>query len=312
MKYLLLFLSVLTYAQDQKFVTLDEETYEFVEEVNYSLYSNKKVVFTGISSKGAATTLPNAIVFDSISFNKFNYKNKGFKKEDLKAVVLLTKSVFELDEVVVVGAKRKEFILGEKNRIINKRAVSLSATPHAGLFFKNFEFKDKTLDKFIFYVNKVRHKTTYKIKFYSAEEITDSPGFIRLKLHEVLFESPVLALNKGIKNKVEVDFRNYTINLANKDVFVTLELQAYYDENNNAMQPEMDDRTKFKVQLSSKQNFYQSLSGKNIKQSTESIYNINSWINYDFAFAFFMPTPKFNLVAPAFLFKMIPSKKGEE
>ena len=50
MKYLLLFLSVLTYAQDQKFATLDEETYEFVEEVNYSLYSNKKVVFTGIST----------------------------------------------------------------------------------------------------------------------------------------------------------------------------------------------------------------------------------------------------------------------
>jgi hypothetical protein len=127
-------------------------------------------------------------------------------------------------------------------------------------------------------------------------------------LHEVLFESPVLALNKGIKNKVEVDFRNYTLNLANKDVFVTLELQAYYDENNNTIQPEMDDRIKLKVQLSNKQNFYQSLSGKNIKQSTESIYNINSWVNYDFAFAFFMPTPKFNLVAPAFLFKMIPSK----
>ena len=62
MKYLLLFLSVLTYAQDQKFATLDEETYEFVEEVNYSLYSNKKVVFTGISTKGAATALPNSIV----------------------------------------------------------------------------------------------------------------------------------------------------------------------------------------------------------------------------------------------------------
>lgn len=308
MKYLLLFLSVLTYAQDQKFATLDEETYEFVEEVNYSLYSNKKVVFTGISTKGAATALPNSIVFDSISFNKFNYKNKGFKKEDLKAVVLLTKSVFELDEVVVVGAKRKEFILGEKNRIINKRAVSLSATPHAGLFFKNYEFKDKTLDKFIFYVNKVRHKTTYKIKFYSAEEITDSPGFIRLKLHEVLFESPVLALNKGIKNKVEVDFRNYTINLANKDVFVTLELQAYYDENNNTLQPEMDDRTKFKVQLSNKQNFYQGVSSKSTKQSAQPIYNINSWVNYDFAFHFFKPCPKSNLVAPAFLFKMIPSE----
>jgi hypothetical protein len=291
---------------------LDEETYEFVEEVNYSLYSNKKVVFTGISTKGAATTLPNSVVFDSISFNKFNYKNKGFKKEDLKEGILLSKVVFELDEVVVVGAKRKEIILGEKNRIINKRAVSLAATPHEGLFFKNFEFKDKTIDKFIFYVNKVRYKTTYKIKFYSAEEITDSPGHIRLKLHEVLFESPVLALNKGIKNKVEVDFRNYTLNLANKDVFVTLELQAYYDENNNTIQPEMDDRTKLKFQLSNKQNFYQVLYFSNTNRESIEMYNINSSINYDFAFALFKPCPKRNLIAPVILFKMIPSKKGEE
>ena len=97
MKYLLLLLSIFTYSQNQKFIPVDEETLEFIGEVKYTLHLNKKPIFTSLTSKDTITKLPSNIVFDSISFSKFNYKKTGLKKENLNEVVLLDKTVYELE-----------------------------------------------------------------------------------------------------------------------------------------------------------------------------------------------------------------------
>jgi hypothetical protein len=74
MKYLLLFCACVTFAQVQKFIPLDNETSEFVGEVNYTVYANKKLIFTNLTSKDCITRLPKEVVFDSITFTKLNYK----------------------------------------------------------------------------------------------------------------------------------------------------------------------------------------------------------------------------------------------
>jgi hypothetical protein len=139
LKYLLLFCTCVTFAQAQKFIPLDNETLEFVGEVNYILYENKKSIFTNITSKDSITRLPKEVVFDSIAFTKLNYKETSFKKENLTEVVLLTKTAFELDEVIIPNTKAKEIVIGEKSRFVARKSRALSKTTDFGLLFHKID-----------------------------------------------------------------------------------------------------------------------------------------------------------------------------
>ena len=301
MKYLLLFFSIITYAQSQKFIPLDNETLEFIGEAKYTLYANKKLVFSSITSKDSITRLPIDVVFDSIAFTKSNYKETGLKKEDLKEVVLLTKTAFELDEVIIPNAKPKEIVIGEESRFVAKRSGCLSNTPDYGLLFRKDDLKNMEIKKLNFFVDKVTYKTTYKIKFYAASEIGNLIIRQHLELNELLFESPVLTLEKGAKNKIEINLEDYDINITNKDVFVCLELQEYYDENNTPFQPEIKDKTKLKFQLSNKINYYAKMYDVSSGIPSKFMNNINVMINYDFAHQFFKKPHKSTLVAPTII-----------
>lgn len=301
MKYIFFLFSIITFGQNQKFIPLDEETLEFLTQVNYTLYTNKKPIYTNITSKDSVTRLPNNITFDSISFNKLNFKDTGLKKEKLNEVVLLSKKVFELDEIILLNTKQKELIVGEQSRFIKKSSKSLTKNVDSGLLFQDFELKNRLLNKLIFFVEKVKHKTIYKIKFYSAEEIGNPLSFQTLKLGDILFESPILTLEKGTKNKVEVNLDEYYIDLDNKNIFVTIELQEYFDENNNQIQPNSENKTKLKFQTSKKINYYSKLADFYTNELTKELININVKINYDFAYQLFEKPHKSILVAPAIL-----------
>lgn len=304
MKYILfLFFSIITYSQNYKFVPVDEGTLEFISEVKYTLHYNKKEVYSSFTSKDSITRLPNNINFDSISFSKFNFKETGLKKEALKEIVLLSKTIFELDEVVVVGSKQKEFIIGEKSRFINRSSNSLAENADYGLLFREFELKNKLISSLTFFIEKVKHKTTYKIKFYAAEEKGNPLTSLTLHLSDVLFESPVLTLEVGTKNKVEIDLEEYNLSIMDKNIFVSIELQAYYDENNIQIQPEFKSRTKLKFQLSKKLDFYSKMSDLYTKDLTKEPVNVNAMINHDFASEILEKPHKSNFVAPAILLK---------
>ena len=299
MKYLLLLFTCLSFAQTQKFILLDNETLEFVGEVKYTLYANKKPIVTNLTSKDSITRLLKDVVFDSIAFSKFNYKKTGFKKENLTEVVLLTKTVYELDEVIIPNSKPKETVLGEKSRFVKRQSGTLSGNTDYGLLFRENDLRNRAINRMSFFVEKVKYKTTYKIKFYAAHETGSFMTTQFLKLNEVLFESPILTLEKGTKNEVDVNLEEYDINIPGKDVFVCLELQAYYDENNNVIQPQLNDKTRLKFQLSGLTNFYSRTSDLYTKKLSESMININAMINRDFAFMFFKKPHKSILVAPA-------------
>lgn len=301
MKYLLLFFTCISFSQVQKFIPLDNETLEFVGEVKYTLFTNKKPIFSNLTSKDSITRLPKDVVFDSIAFTKLNYKETGFKKENLTEFVFLTKTAYELDEVLIPNSKPKEIVIGEKSRFVKKRSTTLLRNPDFGLLFRENDLKDMAIKRMNFFVEKAKYKTTYKIKFYSAHETGNFMTTQDLALNEVLFESPILSLEEGTKNKVEINLEDYDINITSKDVFVCLELQAYYDENNNAIQPQLKDQTRLKFQLSNLTNYYSKTSDLDTKKLSDSIININAMINRDFAFMFFKKPHKSELVAPAII-----------
>jgi hypothetical protein len=274
MKHLLLLLSIFTYAQNQKFIPVDEETLEFIDQVKYTLHLNKKPIFTGFTSKDTITKLPSNVIFDSISFSKFNYKQTGLKKENLNEVVLLDKIVYELDEVVVMGSEQKEISIGEKARFIKRSSHSFSDNVDFGLLFREDEVKNMLINKLIFFVEKVKYKTTYKVKLYSAQERGNKLTHQTLQLDEIIFESPILTLEAGTKNKVEIDLEKYSIDIMNKDFFVCLILQDYYDDNNNIMQPLIKEKTKLKFQLSKKLNYYSKMSDTYTNELTKELINM--------------------------------------
>ncbi|WP_445720395.1 hypothetical protein [Flavobacterium sp.] len=305
MKYLLILFSIFSYTQNQKFIPVDEETLEFIGEVKYTLHLNKKPIFTSLTSKDTITKLPNNVVFDSISFSKFNYKQTGLKKENLNEVVLLDKTVYELDEVVVVGSEQKEISIGEKARFVKRSSRMLMDSIDYGLLFHEFELKNKQIKKLLFFIEKVKYKTTYKIMFFSAQEIGNPLTYKTLQIKDTIFESPILTLEKGAKNEVIVDLQDYNIDMTNKNIFVCIQLENYYDENNNIIKPEAVNKTKLKFQLSKKLNYYEKMAYYYTNELTKELININQMINYDFANKLFVKPHRSILVAPAILLKVV-------
>lgn len=309
MKYLLLFFTITTFAQSNKFITLDSETLEFLSEVKYTLYENKNPIFSSLTSKDSITRLPKGIAFDSIAFNKANYKEIGFKSTDLKEVIMISKTAFELDEVVITATKPKEIIIGEQSRFVKKNSRNLSYTTDYGLLVHNYDLKNRVIKSLDFFIEKVKYKTAYKIKFYAAQETGNPLSFQSLQLNELIFESPSLFLEAGTKNLVEFNLEEYEIKYQHKDIFISVELQAYYDANNNNIQPPNNDKTKLKFQLSNLTNYYSKTADLNTKILSAEMININAMINRDFALQFFKKPHKSQLVAPAIILNAVKSTK---
>lgn len=301
MKYFLLFFTFINLTQGQKFIPLDEDTLEYISEANYNLYANKKLVFSSITSTDSVTRLPKNVLFDSISFSKLNYKETGLKKENLGELVRLKKIVYELEDVIISNSKNNQISIGEKSRFIKKYSNSIKKDTVYGLLFHKSDIKNKQIEGLLFYVEKVKYKTTYKIKFYAANENGNIIIGQSLELAEILFESPILTLETKTKNKVEVNLEEYNFNTENHNVFVCLELQAYYDENNEVMVPSFKESTKLKFQLSKFNNYYAKTIDFYTKEMSDSMININGMIKHDFATVFFEKPHKSNLVAPAIL-----------
>jgi hypothetical protein len=152
----------------------------------------------------------------------------------------------------------------------------------------------------------------YKIKFYDAHETGNFMTQLYFDLGELIFESPVLTLDEGTKNKVEINLEDYNINISDKDMFVYLELQDYYDENNSIVKPEIKDETMLKVQLSKLTNYYTKMHDILTGENTKFMININAMINRDFAFMFFKKPHKSELVAPAIILNVTKKNKPSQ
>ncbi|MCZ8167857.1 MAG: hypothetical protein ACK5RV_01760 [Flavobacterium sp.] len=295
---LLLFLAPVSRAQSQHFLLLDEETSEFLPEVNFYLFHQKKKVFEGISPEKEALTLPQ-IPFDSIAFSKFNFEPKGYARDQLADVIYLKKKIYELEEVVV-GSLPEKITLGEHNRILpNSRGMYLQKQLFFGLLLTNEHPFDLALEQVQWYVKKVVHPTKYRILFYKVvvnREIIQRTHISPLQAIPV-YISPVQTLDPKQKNKINTPI-DYTLT-PGEEILVSIELVDYVDANQTVVYPPFEEQTLVKFQCSDETNFYTKYRDAVTEKETEELYNANLWINYDFAFYFYKKPSKSAIRTPA-------------
>ncbi|MEN9336403.1 MAG: hypothetical protein RLZZ500_1390 [Bacteroidota bacterium] len=295
--WLLLF-SCLGFAQPSKLLLLDEETSEFLPEVNFQLFHQKKKVFESIAPEKEALSLPQ-IVFDSIAFSKFNFEPKGFSKDSLNDIVYLKKKIYELDEVVI-GVQLEKITLGEQERILpNSRGMYLQKQLFFGILLTNNQPFDLALEQVQWYVKKVVHTTSYRILFYKVTVNNTVPQrtFISPFQAFPVYISPVQQVAPKQKNKIITPI-DYVLTKG-EEVLIAFELVDYLDENQTVIQPPLDEQTLIKFQCSKETNFYTKYHDIQSQKETEELYNANTWLNYDFAFQFFKKPSKSSLRTPA-------------
>ena len=301
--YTLLLTAFISPVFSQSFITVDEDTYEFIADVNYSVFKNNKLVSKGVTVINELNTIKTD--FDSISFSRLDYETTGFKKKELDSLVFLKKSTIYLDEIVLSNTKDDQAVIGEQNRFVKSEAKSLSKELLYGLVFRNKWDTDITITKADIFVDKVKHKTAYKIKFYTFQESFIMNGNQDIKNPEPVFTTDTLFLDARTKGKVTIDIPQGFVLASDKNILVSVELVDYYNEEGNVFKPEFKDLTKLKFQLSDRADYYAKLINSRTNELTPNLRNINLMINYDFAHIFFKKPHKSSIVAPAILLYII-------
>ncbi len=283
----------------QKFIPIDDDVMELIPEVSFDLFLKKQLLQTRFTSRDTVTILDASVVFDSIHFRKEGFRSKGFLKDSLPEVVFLQKEIFELDEVVLNAAVKKESFLGENSRFVRKRSNSFEREPTAGIVFFREELATINVTKFRFFVEKVQVTTNYKIIFYHCELVGSILTHNEIKMGAVFFESPVLQLEKGVKNEVIVDLEAIGFPKPKSNLFVVLELVSYEDEKGEVLNLEPNKQTRLKYQISKKMNYFAKLRDMSTHALTTYFININAMIRRDFNIMFKKTPHKSSLVTPA-------------
>jgi hypothetical protein len=289
----------------QAFVAVDKDTYELVDNVNYTLFKDKKSVYSAVTLIDKVNVMPKEIVFDSIALSRVDYETVGAARKNMDSVFYLTKKIFYLDEVVIGSDNKKQIVLGETNRFVKRRSCAIADELVYGLMFRNGTPHDFVLDKLAFYVEKVKVKTAYRVNFILVDEDVRQEYFHLLNPGEVIYTTDTLYLNPKDKNKIEVALPKDFYLPSTKKMFVWVQLLGYYDEKGNHVIPDKDDITKIKFQLSDKTDYYSRMSDgaqtlpDGSHPLTDFIANMNIMLNHDYATQFFRRPPKSALVAPA-------------
>lgn len=282
----------------QGFITVDKDTNEFIENVNFFLYKDGKPVSNGITMSKAITTIRQDIPFDSISFTRIDYETIGFPKRNLDSIVFLSKRIVYLDEVVL-EAKKDEILLGESNRFIKRSSRTLSENLDYGLIIYNGSSQNMQLRKIAFYVERVNLKTAYKINFSEVSEIPVSESLQVAEPGDLIYSTDTLYLNPKDKERIEVLLPDDFHLPATKKMFAWIQLLGYYDAEGGKVLADSDKQTRLKFQISNKTNYYSRMFTQETQKMSPDLINLNLMFNYDYAFRFFTTPPKGAIVAPA-------------
>ncbi|AWA31126.1 hypothetical protein HYN48_14070 [Flavobacterium magnum] len=282
----------------QTFITIDKDTNEFIENVNYSLFKDKKTVSKGVTLPNQPTIILDEVKYDSIAFSRVDYESLGLAKNKLDSVIYLSKKIVNLDEVVVTSKSKKDIVFGENNRFIRSMSNPIQPDLDNGLVFRTSENYDLILKKIVFYVEKVVYKTAYKINFFNIEEVLASGGTQVADIGDLIFSTDTLYLNTGQNNKIEINSAELKYKLPKK-IFVTIQLLNYFDTNGEIIKPKKNNLTKLKFQMSTTNDFYARTIDFYTKELSQDLFNINFMIKYDFSNSLHKKPHKSILVTPA-------------
>lgn len=299
--YLIVYFFFINFSYSQEFIVIDSETLDLIEDVGYELYLNNKIVHADYCNNERKTSLPENIIFDTIVLSKLNFEKKTLTKDEIKNVILLKEKTILLNEVVVTNS-RNEVILGEKNKFIKRRSIGLSKDNLYGLVFENKINKDLEILKIQFFVEKIKHKTAYRIAIYEFEEPPIKIGFQEAKLGNLITSIDTLYLLPNQKNAVEFKFDERLI-LKQQPIFVSIALICHLDENGNCFEPDVKEVSKLKFCLSDNSNYFSKVNvvDANASKLSEKMININAMLNNDYINSFLSKPHKSSMVAPAIL-----------
>lgn len=283
----------------QEFVVIDNETLDFIEDVRYELFYNKKIVYADYCNNESKTILPINIIFDTIVLRKLNYEEKKISIDKISNIILMNEKIEILNEIVLTNINN-EIILGEKNKFVRRRSNGLSKDNLYGLVFENKTNKDLEINKIEFFVEKIKHKTTYRIEIYEFEEPPIKIGIQEAKLGNLITSTDTLYLRPNQKNKIEYIFDEKII-LKKQPIFVSIELICHLDENNKSIEPNFKEVSKIKFCLSNNSNYFAKLIDANTSILSENMININAWLNNDYFNTFFSKPHKSSIVTPVIL-----------
>lgn len=284
----------------QDFIVLDNETLDIVEDVVFELYSQNKMIFVGNCKNNDKTKLPENVQFDSIIFKKTNYKELTIKKENFTEVVLLQEKRETLKEIILTSTKDNYIILGEKNKFIKRRSNEFSDNLDYGLVFENKTDSDLEISKIEFFVEKIKHKTAYKINIFEFKDSLINIGHQYAELGNLISTTDTLFLYPNQKNSI-IHIFDEKIILKKEPIFISLEHLSYFDENENSFIPNYNEKTKLKFCLSNRCNYFAKTIDHYSGIESEKMININAMINYDFKYAYFREPHKSVLITPAIL-----------
>jgi hypothetical protein len=298
MKKLIIFLIFIN-VYSQEFTPIDAESFEFIENVNYKLYLKNNEIYSNTCKNGSKTLLPKDLKYDSIKFENQYYNTLIINKKDILKHIYLTKKTIELNEVILVN---NTLIFGEKKDFVNDKSKAFSRDFNFGTRFENKSKHRLKLNNIVIHVDKVKHKTLYKIKFFDSNtsKMVDS-GRQSLDVKKLLIETDTLALEINQKNEISINIEDKNFEINEDNFFVTVELINYLDKYGKIFIPEKKNETLLKFTQSDAINYFSKTIDFKTKKTSELFYNINSWINYDFANVFFQKPSKKTIITPSIL-----------
>ncbi|MFD2696860.1 hypothetical protein ACFSQ0_02550 [Mesonia sediminis] len=300
--YILLFFTFNVFSQ--KFAVVDIDTYDLIESVTFKAYDGNKLVYKGITKNNKATVIPSDIEYDKIDFFKENYKNHSIDTDSLNGAIFLTKEHIELNDVVISSNNNGNINLGESNRIVKSGSRYLLPKKSFGVVFTNTQQKLEIF-RTVFYVDKVKHKTAYRIHYYQVEESLPDKNKQTIKFNENIYSTETLYLEAKEKNRIEIEHKENIPFEVNTTIFVTIELLYYLDDNNNKFQPDNKHRSKLKFQLSDQNNYYSKTVNEITSKNSIDFVNINLMYKYDFANYLYETPHKSQLLSPAIMLNAI-------
>lgn len=283
----------------QEFIVIDSETLDLIEDVSYELYFNNKMIYTDYCNNENKTILPKDIVFDTIVFSKISFEKKKLDKENISNIILLKEKIEILNEIVLTN-KKNEIILGEKNKFVKRSSRNLSKDILFGLVFENKTNTDLEINKIEFFVEKIKHKTAYRIEIYEFEQPPIKIGLQEAKLGNLLTSIDTLYLLPNQKNEIEYIFDKKII-LKEQPIFVSIELICHLDDNGKSFEPNIKEFSKLKFCLSNRSNYFSQPVDSNSIKLSEKMINVNAWLNNDYFNTFFSKPHKSSIVTPVIL-----------
>jgi hypothetical protein len=213
----------------QEFYIKDVTTLKIISFANVMVFNGKEMVQGSYSSEEGKIAINKNRPYDKIIVSCLGYENlEVFKNQISNDTLLLTPTVYPLNEVVIKTNKKEDIIsLGYAK---SKRKVEYTAIKGMKIctFIHNPLNEKKQIRSFLFKIyNYNNTKLGFKLHLFEKDTISNLPG-------KELLEQDIIVILEGKSRKlIEHDVNVYNIEFPAEGAFVGIEWFGVLNEENN-------------------------------------------------------------------------------